>query len=216
MNTKILILLGFSLILLSCRNSSKKYQKIVKTYSIDSLKLAKEKEKEQEIANLKEQGIFGKWECNFSGYESTIYLKQENDNYSSIIKFKNNSTIKKESLNKDGEKFFVVGSKAKEYYLINSDGNLELWDKDGFFTTALNIMSGQKSKSSMELDIKKVLDENIYTIIGNYSKSAPKTLNGTNNDYWIVYYADIDVTFKVDKKTNKIKDAKKGEVPFTN
>ena len=46
-----------------------------------------------------------------------------------------------------------------------------------------------------------------------YSKSSPETLKGTNNQNWIVYYKDLDVTFKTSKKTDFIQTAKSGKHP---
>ena len=215
MKTKVLISIISTSILISCGNSNNKTQQYAEKTMLDSLRFEKEKQLELEILKLKEQGIFGKWECIFSGYESTIYLQKEGNNYSTTIDFiKNNSETKHENLTKNGEKYLVADSKAKEYYIINSDGNLELWDEDGLFTIAKNIMPGQKTKSLPEFNIKNTIGENIFTVVGNYSKSSPKTLSGTDNKYWIVYYKDIDITFKVYKRTDTIEKAKKGELPY--
>ena len=180
----------------------------------DSLKREKEKQIELEIASLKEQGIFGKWECTYPGVESIISLTQKDDNYSITIDYKReNSKTRNEKLQKNGEKYFVLNSSTKEYYIINSEGNLELWDNVGLFTTAKNIMPDIVSKPLPEFEINKVIGQNISIIKGKYSKSSPETLNGTNNKYWIVYYEDINTTFKVTKKTDRIKKAKKGKIP---
>ena len=53
---------------------------------------------------------------------------------------------------------------------------------------------------------------NIFTVTGIFSQSNPKTLEGTNNDYWIVYYLDLNTTFKVKKSTMDIKKAVSGRV----
>lgn len=225
MKIKILISVFIASLLWGCNsgnkgtvnNATSEEDSIAQKMIEDSIKREKEKQLEIEILSLKEQGIFGKWECTFSGYESIISFRKEGDNYTSIIDFtKNNSKTKNETLQKKGEKYFVLNSKAKEYYIINKDRNLEMWDKVGLFTTARNIMPGMDLKPLPEFDINNVIDQNIFTVKGNYSKSSPETLDGTNNEYWIVYYEDINVTFKVKKKTDRIQKAKKGKLPNMN
>ncbi|GET31575.1 hypothetical protein PbJCM13498_04380 [Prolixibacter bellariivorans] len=162
-----------------------------------------------------DQIILGKWECTFSGYESIISLYQIGNKFFTIIDFtKNNSRTKKETLQKKGKKYFVVNSTANEYYIINNDGNLELWDKEGLFTTAKSIMPDKKSKP--KFDINKSIGQNVFTVRGNYSKSLPETLDGTDNNYWIVYFKDLNVTFKVEKKTDRIIKGREGKVPKMN
>ncbi len=55
--------------------------------------------------------------------------------------------------------------------------------------------------------------ESSYSVFRIYSKSSPETLEGTNNQNWIVYYKDLDVTFKTLKKTDIIQTAKSGKHP---
>ncbi len=74
-------------------------------------------------------------------------------------------------------------------------------------------MPGEKSNALPLFSIAKSIGESIFYISGNYSKSQPETLVGTNNTYWIVYYKDLDVTFKVKKENSNILDAKKGRIP---
>ena len=180
----------------------------------DSIQREKEKQLEIEMQSLKAQGIFGKWECTFTGYESIIMIQKDGDSYKSIIDFiNNNSSTEHEVLIKKGNKYLVRNSPAKEYYIIKNDRNLEMWDKDGLFTTARNIMPGMDSKPLPEFDINNVVGKNIFTLAGNYSKSSPVTLDGTNNAYWIVYYEDIDITFKVEKSIDRIQKAKEGKTP---
>ena len=80
------------------------------------------------------------------------------------------------------------------------------------FTTAANVTPGQES-SLPKFSIKKSIGENVFYIKNTYSKSTPETLDGTNNQNWIVYYKDLDVTFKISKKTNIIQNAKSGKHP---
>lgn len=171
----------------------------------DSLRLVKLKQKENEINELKKRGITGIWRCDYSGYESIITFFKKNSQYSAKIDFtKSKMKTKTEKLKKIGHKFFVIGSKVKEYYLITDDGNLELGDKQGLFTNALNVMPGTKIKELPKLNISEVIGKDIFYIAGNYSKSFAETIDGTNSKEWIVYYDDINVVFKVDKATKKI------------
>ena len=87
-----------------------------------------------------------------------------------------------------------------------------MWDNEGLFTTATNMLPGQES-SLPEFSIRKSIGENIFTIAGNYSKSSAETLDGTDSDLWIVYYKDINTTFRVNKKTEFIQNAKSGRHP---
>lgn len=190
---------------------------IVQKMIEDSIQREKDKQFEFETQSLKAQGIFGKWECTFAGYESIIMFQQDGDSYKSIIDFfQNNSQTKNEILIKNENIYFVYNSQAKEYYIIKADGNLELWDKDGLFTTARNVMPGMDSKPQQKFDINNVIGKNIFTVAGNFSKSSPVTLDGTNSEYWIVYYEDINITFKVEKSIDRIQKVREGKAPNLN
>jgi len=176
-------------------------QKVTK----DSLRLVRLKKKEKKINELKRRGVFGIWRCDFSGYESIITFYKKNSKYTTKIDFtKSKMKTKTEKLKKVGSKYFVLGSKAKEYYLILDNGNLEMGDKQGLFTKALNTMPGTTITKLPKFNISDVAGKDIFYIAGNYSKSFAETLDGTNNKEWIVYYNDINVIFKVDKSTKKI------------
>lgn len=60
------------------------------------------------------------------------------------------------------------------------------------------------------LNLDECIGAELFDIVQKHSKSTPETLTGTNNDYWIVYYKDINVTFTVKKKNNAIEKAVKG------
>ena len=62
-----------------------------------------------------------------------------------------------------------------------------------------------------KLNISKVVGKDIFFIAGNYSKSFPNTIEGTNSKVWIVYYEDINIVFNVDKLTKKIISAVNGK-----
>lgn len=79
----------------------------------------------------------GKWKAAFSFEPNkffTVEIINEKGKYHSKLEFSDSDKVKIEQLKKDGDKFYVVGSKTKEYYRI-INGNLHLCDKDGDFTT---------------------------------------------------------------------------------
>lgn len=81
--------------------------------------------------------VLGKWKAALSFSPNkyfTVEIFKEKGKYQSKLEFSDSDNVKIEQLKKDGDKFYVVGSKAKEYYRI-VNGNLRLCDKDGDFTT---------------------------------------------------------------------------------
>ena len=180
--------------------------------SKDSLRIVKLKNEENEIKELKKRGIIGVWLCDYSGYESIITMYKKNSHYSTEVEFtKSKMKTITEKLKKKGDKLFIVGSKVKEYYSIQHNGNLEMGDKQGLLFNASDIMPGTKIKKLPKLNISKVVGKDIFFIAGNYSKSFPNTIEGTNSKVWIVYYEDINIVFNVDKLTKKIISAVNGK-----
>lgn len=179
----------------------------------DSLRIIKTKRIESEIASLKSKGILGKWKTNHKGYKTNIIFTENKSEYLATINFissKSKPTINK--LSRMGNKFLVKGSDVNEFYLINKDGNLELWDNQGLFTIGYNTYPSLETKTKPKFNIDKVLGVNIFTVSGIFSQSNPKTLDGTNSDYWIVYYVDLNTTFKVEKSTMEVEKATFGRV----
>lgn len=68
-----------------------------------------------------------------------------------------------------------------------------------------------KFEEEIPLNLNECIGKNVFDVIRKHSKSSPETLTGTNNEYWIVYYKDIDVTFTVKKKNDIIEKAEKGK-----
>lgn len=88
-------------------------------------------------STTKGKEVLGKWKAAFSFEQSkyfTVEIIKENEKYQSKLEYSDSDKVKIEQLKKDGDKYYVIGSKAKEYYRI-IDGNLHLCDKDGDFTT---------------------------------------------------------------------------------
>ena len=53
----------------------------------------------------------------------------------------------------------------------------------------------------------KVIGKNIFDARTNDNYGSPETLSGTDNNTWVTYYADVDITLISDKKTEKIINA---------
>jgi hypothetical protein len=179
----------------------------------DSLRILNIKRVESEIENLKNQGIIGKWRTNHRGYKTNIVFTELKSEYIATINFidsKSKPTINK--LKRTGNKFFVKGSDVNEHYLIKDDGNLELRDNQGLFTIGVNTYPSLETKKQPKFDIDKVLGMNIFTVTGVFSESNPKTLIGTNNEYWVAYYRDLNTTFKVKKSSMEIEKATSGQI----
>ena len=150
--------------------------------SKDSLRIVKLKNEENEIKKLNKRGIIGVWLCDYSGYESIITMYKKNSHYSTEVEFtKSKMKTITEKLKKKGDKLFIVGSKVKEYYSILHNGNLKMGDKQGLLFNASDIMPGTKIRKLPKLNISKVVGTDIFFIAGNYSKSFPKTIEGTNS-----------------------------------
>jgi hypothetical protein len=63
------------------------------------------------------------------------------------------------------------------------------------------------------MEVSELVGMDVFDIAYLYSKSSPESLMGTNNQRWVVYYSDIDVTLETDKMSKIVKDAKKGRHP---
>lgn len=83
-------------------------------------------------------------------------------------------------------------------------------DGDGYAGISMLEIPTTKFEAPKSLNLKESIGRNLTDVVQQYSKSNPETLSGTNNEYWIVYYKDIDVTFTVIKESDVIEKAKKG------
>ncbi|MGM1055437.1 MAG: hypothetical protein ACQEWG_06085 [Bacteroidota bacterium] len=63
------------------------------------------------------------------------------------------------------------------------------------------------------LEVSSLVGMDVFEIAYEFSNVSPETLTGTNNDRWIVYYNDIDVTLETNKSTNIVHNARKGKKP---
>lgn len=179
----------------------------------DSLRILNIRRVGSEIENLKNDGIIGKWRTNHRGYKTNIVFTELKSEYIATINFidsKSKPTINK--LRKTDNIFFVKGSDVNEHYSINDAGNLELRDNKGLFTIGVDTYPSLKKRKQPKFDINKILGINIFTVTGVFSESNPKTLTGTNNEYWIAYYKDLNATFKVRKSSMKIEKAVSGQI----
>ena len=62
-----------------------------------------------------------------------------------------------------------------------------------------------------ELKISSLIGKNVFDMAYEYSKVSPETLTGTNNQRWVVYYSDINVTLEVNKSTKIVRRVSKGK-----
>lgn len=67
-----------------------------------------------------------------------------------------------------------------------------------------------KTANGNEIKISSLIGMNVFDIAYECSKASPETLTGTNNQRWVVYYKDIDVTLETNKSNNIVQKAKKG------
>lgn len=63
------------------------------------------------------------------------------------------------------------------------------------------------------LEVSSLVGMDVFDIAYKYSKVSPETLTGTNNQRWVVYYSDINVTLETNKSTNIVQKARKGKKP---
>ena len=114
-------------------------------------------------------------------------------------------------LNKRSSKRFDVIGKS-DYSVINFEGELEFWDKEGYFLTCKKRKKVKEvKKKSRDLIIKTAKGNDIFSYRYANELGNPETLQGTNNTYWISYYKDLDITLISLKKTEKILNATSGK-----
>ena len=64
-----------------------------------------------------------------------------------------------------------------------------------------------------EMEVSFLIGMDVFDIPYEYSKESPETLTGTNNQRWVVYYSDINVTLETNKSTNIVQKADTGRKP---
>lgn len=70
-----------------------------------------------------------------------------------------------------------------------------------------------KTADGTEMEVSSLIGMDVFDIAYEYSKVSPETLTGTNNQRWVVYYSDINVTLETNKSTNTVQKARKGNSP---
>lgn len=63
------------------------------------------------------------------------------------------------------------------------------------------------------IEVSSLVGMDVFDIDYEYSEVGPETLLGTNNQRWVVYYSDINITLETDKSTNIVQKARKGKKP---
>jgi len=158
--------------------------------------------------------LVGRWilnEINYlSSLNSVVRIYQKNGIfYKSMIRDKsgNESTLK--LIKKSSKRYDVVGK--SDYCIINKEGELEFWDKEGYLLTCKKTkeikIPVKKTKDSI---IKNAKGKNVFNYRYENELGNPETLPGTNNTYWISYYSKLDITLISLKKTDKILNATSG------
>ncbi|PCI92799.1 MAG: hypothetical protein COB15_17290 [Flavobacteriales bacterium] len=70
-----------------------------------------------------------------------------------------------------------------------------------------------KTVNGEEMEVSTLVGMNVFDIAYRFSQDTPESLTGTNNERWVVYYKDINVTLETNKSTNTVQKAKKGKKP---
>jgi hypothetical protein len=168
------------------------------------------------IDSLKREGIVGKWEGYSSGIKFITTFVQTGNDYARNVEYVGYSMkVENEKLIKKNNKYFTINKGINEHYLIKQDGSLELWDNQGLVSASKSLIP-IVTKAEKPATVENPVGKNIFEHSAKYSQSSPETLSGTNNEFWIVYYKDLNCTFKVLKKTDIIQSQSKGKVPNMN
>lgn len=64
-----------------------------------------------------------------------------------------------------------------------------------------------------QIEVASLIGMDVFDIAFEYSEVGPETLLGTNNQRWVVYYSDINITLETNKSTNIVQKATKGKKP---
>jgi len=191
---------------------------------IEEKKLVAANEAARNAELKKFPNLVGKWRCyntNYlSGLNSIIRIyKKDGIYYQNMHYDKDGSQGDFKLIKKSSKRFDVVGK--SDYNIINKDGDLEFWDKEGYFLTCKKIKEVKEKKQikerkqikSLETLLKDAIGSNVFNYRYDNNLGNPTTLEGTNNTYWISYYVDVDITLISLKKTDIILNSSKGKVP---
>lgn len=89
-----------------------------------------------------------------------------------------------------------------------------------FILFILALLSCQSEKfitaDGKEMEITPLVGMDVFDLAYEYCAVGPETLMGTNNQRWVVYYSDIDITLVTDKATNIVLQTEKGKKPKSN
>lgn len=81
--------------------------------------------------------LIGSWRYNFQQMKGNVKIFKSDNNLEARLKFNGEKEVTKEQLKKVGKKYIIEKSKFGEYYIINSNGTLGVYDKDGLLTTCI-------------------------------------------------------------------------------
>jgi hypothetical protein len=163
--------------------------------------------------------LVGRWVLNETNYSSTLnsivrIYKKGGAYYQSMVFDKDGSESVLKLNKRSNKRYDVIGK--SDYNIINSDRELEFWDKQGYFLTCKKRKEAKevKKKKTLESLLKDAIGSNVFNYRYDNELGSPKTINGTNNTYWVSYYSDLDITLISLKKTEIILNSSKGKYPY--
>ena len=163
--------------------------------------------------------LVGRWVLNESDYLSTLnsivrIYKKGGVYYKSMVFDKNGSESVLKLNKSSNNRYDVIGK--SDYNVISSNGDLQFWDKEGYFLTCKKRKEAKLEKKKKTLDslLKDAIGSNVVSYRYDNELGNPTTIAGTNNIYWVSYYSDVDVTLISLKKTDIILNSSKGKFPY--
>ena len=222
------------------RDHQKNYDEAQKLVTkIDSVLLSWEQDEERRLKRAEERlnllnksiedslkrldrkypNLVGRWVVNETNYLSTLnsivrIYKKGGTYYQSMVFDKNGSESVLKLNKRSNKRFDVIGK--SDYNVINSEGELEFWDKQGYFLTCKKRKEVKevKKKKTLESLLKDAIGSNVFNYRYDNELGSPTTIEGTNNTYWVSYYSDVDITLISLKKTDIILNSSEGKSPY--
>lgn len=195
----------------TCYKKAKNYTFQELNKKKQELKIANENRKNRQI-QIKNTKYIGTWLVDWGYKYKQTYFSRGNILYSqrlfsdgsgstTMVKYKktNNGMIKIMDVDPYGS-----------YYIITKDKQLQFWSTRGKFYTAKKL---KKANQKVRIQKQKLYIGQKVPFDKWDKYGSPETLDGTNNQFWIVYLSKINMTFKARKTTFIILSIKKGRIP---
>ena len=222
------------------RDHQKQYDEAQKLITrIDSVLLSWEQEEERKLKGEEERlnllnkaivdslkhidrkypNLVGRWVLNESNYLSTLnsivrIYKKGGVYYKSMVFDKNGSESVLKLNKSSNNRYDVIGK--SDYNVISSNGDLQFWDKEGYFLTCKKRKEAKIERKQKTLDslLKDAIGSNVFSYRYDNELGDPTTIAGTNNIYWVSYYSDVDISLISLKKTEIILNSSVGKSPY--